>query len=220
MSLLEEADGANIGCDDLICMMLQIGLSDSHLRRELGAIRDPTLRGFSEKIEGYEQARKTEPEAAYGNAAQRQTPNRRPPATGGKSAGRNSAPRNRGEKDRRLALRGKCFRCAKNDHMLPACSYPDSVKCNLCGATGHITPACGRRQVAQVAQQIPSSSSSSSHAISSPQQLAIAYDGGSGYNADSATWPPPSSASSSVSSVTRAGAFYTPSNLPTPEMPL
>ena len=45
-------------------MMLQIGLSDSHLRRELGAIRNPTLPGFSEKIEGYEQARKTEPEAA------------------------------------------------------------------------------------------------------------------------------------------------------------
>ena len=91
--------------------MLQIGLSDSQLRRELGAVRDPTLRGFSEKIEGYEQARKTEPEAAYGNAAQRQNnANCRPPATGGKPSGRNSAPRNRGEKDRRLALRGKCFR--------------------------------------------------------------------------------------------------------------
>ena len=69
LSLLEEADGANIGCDDLICMMLQIGLSDSHLRRELGAIRNPTMTTFSEKIEGFEQARKTEPEAAYGNAA-------------------------------------------------------------------------------------------------------------------------------------------------------
>ena len=30
-SLLEEADGVNIGCDNLICMMLQIGLSDSCL---------------------------------------------------------------------------------------------------------------------------------------------------------------------------------------------
>ena len=200
-------------------MMLQIGLSDSHLRRELGAIRNPTLTGFSEKIEGYEQARKTEPEAAYGNAAQRPASNRRQPATGGRPTNRNSAPRNRGEKDRRLALRGKCFRCAKNDHMLPACSYPESVKCNLCGATGHITPACGRRQVAQAVQQIPSSSSFS-HATSSPQQLAIAYDGSSNYTADGASWPTPSSASSSVSSVTRAGAFYTPSSLPTPEMPL
>ena len=220
LSLLEEADGTNIGCDDLVCMMLQIGLSDGQLRRDLGAIRDPTLRSFNEKLEGYEQARKTEPEAAYGNAAQRQNnTNRRPPATGGKSSGRNNTSKNRGEKDRRLALRGKCFRCAKGDHMLPACSYPDSVKCNLCGATGHITPACGRRQAVQVAQQIPSSSPSHSHATSSPQQLSLTYDGGSGYNADSATWPSPSSASS-VSSIPRAGAFYTPSNLPTPEMPL
>ena len=72
-------------------MMLQVGLSDSHLRRELGAIRNPTLPGFSEKIEGYEQAKKTEPEAAYGNAAQRPASNRRQPAQGGRPANRNSA---------------------------------------------------------------------------------------------------------------------------------
>ena len=124
LSLLEEADGANIGCDDLICMMLQIGLSDSHLRRELGAIRNPTMATFSEMIEGFEQARKTEPEAAFGNAAQRPAPSRRQQAQGGRASNRNSAPRNHGEKDRRITLRGKCFRCAKNDHMLPACSYP------------------------------------------------------------------------------------------------
>ena len=33
LSLLDEADGVNIGCDDLICMMLQIGLSNSSLQR-------------------------------------------------------------------------------------------------------------------------------------------------------------------------------------------
>ena len=48
LSLLEEADGVNIGCDDLICMMLQIGLSDSTLQRELGAVRNRTLTLFSE----------------------------------------------------------------------------------------------------------------------------------------------------------------------------
>ena len=174
---------------------------------------------FSEKIEGFEQARRTEPEAAYGNAAQRPTPSRRPPAQGGRPSTRNNVSRNRGERDRRLALRRKCFRCAKSDHMLPLCSYPDSVKCNLCGAVGHITPACGRCQVAQSVQQIPASSSTTPTSSSS-HQLAIAYDGGSNYSADNASWPTPSSASSSISSSTRAGAFYTPSNLPTPEMPL
>ena len=77
LSLLEEADGANIGCDDLICMMLQIGLSDGQLRRDLGAIRDPTLKAFSEKIEGFEQAKKTEPDLAYGNTVSKVSSNRR-----------------------------------------------------------------------------------------------------------------------------------------------
>ena len=39
LSPLEEADGVNITCNDLICMMLQIGLSDQSLQREFGAIR-------------------------------------------------------------------------------------------------------------------------------------------------------------------------------------
>ena len=52
LSLLEEADG--VTCNDLICMMLQIGLSDQNLQRELGAILNPTLDTFSEKIEGFE----------------------------------------------------------------------------------------------------------------------------------------------------------------------
>ena len=84
LSLLEEADGANIGCDDLICMMLQIGLSDGQLRRELGAIRNPTMASFSEKIEGFEQARRTEPNSAYGNAVSRAPPNRRSSTQGGR----------------------------------------------------------------------------------------------------------------------------------------
>ena len=83
LSLLEEADGANIGCDDLVCMMLQIGLSDSQLRRDLGGIRDPTLKAFSEKIECFEQAKKTEPDIAFGNAASKAPPGRRQPAQGG-----------------------------------------------------------------------------------------------------------------------------------------
>ena len=61
LSLLEEADGANITCNDLICMMLQIGLSNSNLQRELGAIRNPTLDAFNDKIEGFEQAETASP---------------------------------------------------------------------------------------------------------------------------------------------------------------
>ena len=60
LSLIEEADGDNIEVSDLICMMLQIGASDPALRRELGAIKKPTLLAFNDKIGGFEQARKTE----------------------------------------------------------------------------------------------------------------------------------------------------------------
>ena len=64
-------------------MTLQIGLSDGQLRRELGAIRNPTMNSFSEKIEGFEHARRTEPDSAYGNAVSKPAPNRRPSTQGG-----------------------------------------------------------------------------------------------------------------------------------------
>ena len=51
--MIEEADGDNIGVNDLICMMLQIGASDPALRRELGSIKNPTLIVFNDKIEEF-----------------------------------------------------------------------------------------------------------------------------------------------------------------------
>ena len=54
LSLIEEADGDNIGVNDLICMMLQIGASDPSLRRELGSIKNPTFSlVLKAKGEGY-----------------------------------------------------------------------------------------------------------------------------------------------------------------------
>ena len=118
LSLLEEADGANISCNDLICMMLQIGLSDSNLQRELGSIRNPTLDAFTERIEGFEQAKLTMATNAHGLAASRGNANggRRSNVASGKNASKPQSNRNRVERDRRLALRGKCFRCARRSH--------------------------------------------------------------------------------------------------------
>ena len=45
--------------------MHQIGLSDTSLQRELGTVRNPTLAAFSEKIEGFEKARRTISSSAY-----------------------------------------------------------------------------------------------------------------------------------------------------------
>ena len=50
LSLIDEADGTNISVNDLVCMMLQIVLSDQGLQRELSSIREPTLQSFTEKI--------------------------------------------------------------------------------------------------------------------------------------------------------------------------
>ena len=54
-------------------MMLQIGVSDPALRRELGSIKNPTLLNFNDKIEGYEQACKTEQSTAFGLATKGST---------------------------------------------------------------------------------------------------------------------------------------------------
>ena len=120
LSLIEEADGDNIGVNDLICTMLQIGASDPALRRELGSIKNPTILTFNDKIEGFEQA-------AYGLAAIGTPARRNQNPSNSKNIQRAGQIRGSGERSRRTALRGRCFRCAREDHMLPQCSYPATV---------------------------------------------------------------------------------------------
>ena len=111
---MDEVDGANIGVNDLICMMLQIEVSDP--ARELGSIKNPTLPSFNEKIKGYEQARKTTSSStAFVNAASKGNTNCRLADGQSKSSQCPGAARGRGERDRCLTLRGRCFRCVKDD---------------------------------------------------------------------------------------------------------
>ena len=91
-SLIDEAYGINIGVNDLICMMLQIGISDPGLQRELGTIRDPTHAAFNDKIEGYEQARRNTHNTAYSNVASRGSASRRPANQGSRPASRPNIP--------------------------------------------------------------------------------------------------------------------------------
>ena len=128
--------------------MLQIGLSDQGLQRELGSIREPMLQSFTEKIEGYEQGLKSTGSSVFVNAATKgPTPRRSTPQNSRNNSSNTN--RGKGERSRCIELRGKCFRCAKGDHMIPSCTYPETVKCNTCGLQGHIAPACSRRQNAQ-----------------------------------------------------------------------
>ena len=117
--------------------------------------------------------------SAHGLAAKGSTPRRQgnqqtrntPKATQNKVGG--------SERSRRAALRGRCFRCSKEDHLLTQCSYPASVKCNTCNNQGHISPACGKRQAANLSQAAPPTSSSSSPTSFLPQmqQLSLGFDG-------------------------------------------
>ena len=67
-------------------MMLQIGISDPALQRELGAVRNPTLAAFNDKIEGYEQAHMSTTTTAFGNAMSRGSSSRRPSNQGSRPA--------------------------------------------------------------------------------------------------------------------------------------
>ena len=97
LSFIDEVDGATITINDLVCMMLQIGASDSALQKELGAIQNPTLPAFNRVIEGYEQARKTTASSAHGNIASKAPP-RRISGQNQQKNNRSSNPRGRGEK--------------------------------------------------------------------------------------------------------------------------
>ena len=201
-------------------MMLQIGASDPSLRRELGSIKNPTLLNFNDKIEGYKQARKTESSTTFGMATKGSPQKRSQGAQPARNAQKSAPNRGGNERSRRAALRGRCFRCAREDHMLPQCSYPASVKCNTCNNLGHISPACGKRQVAN-ASNTPQSHSPASSLAPQMQQLAIGYDGSANYSASLSHVDGASSANwGTQSNLSRAGTFYAPSSRPTPEMPL
>ena len=188
--LIDEADGTNITVNDLICMMLQIGLSDQVLQRELGSIREPTLQSFTEKIEGYEQGLKSTGSATRGPSPRRPTPQNSRTNTSNEMF---SLHKGRSH-DNKLHL----SRFGKVQYV----RFNRSYCSNLCPAS-----ECPRYLFFFAAS-------------TSPVQLAITYDGGSNFPSDgSSTWQLPSSASS-VSASTHAGAFYLPSHRPTPEMPL
>ena len=92
-------------------------------------IRNPTLDAFTDKIEGSEQAKRTMATNAHGLAVSRGNANsgRRPNSAFNKNASKPQSNRNRVERDRRLALRGKCFHCARGPHD-PAMHLPRDCK--------------------------------------------------------------------------------------------
>ena len=174
--------------------MYQLGVKDEVLRRELCKVQRPNLAEFDAILEAHalmEASEKLRQKTAQANRASG-------PPKKSSSSSSSGSPRikiTEDEKKRRKAIRGKCYRCASGDHMIPGCKVPATVTCKLCNAQGHISPAC-----------LKSTSTSSARATDSlpdSGQLQLQYSPSS---------PP-------------ASSFYLPQayqryNQPTPELPL
>ena len=189
-----EGDLENLNLEGCYCLMYQLGVKDKVLRRELCKVQRPNLAEFDAILEAHalmEASEKLRAKTVQANRASG-------PAKKSSSSSSSSSPRikiTEEEKKRRKAIRGKCYRCASGDHMIPGCKVPATATCKLCNMQGHISPAC-----------LKSSSSARASAADSPAdsgQLQLQYSPSS---------PP-------------ASSFYMPQqyqhyNQPTPELPL
>ena len=189
-----EGDLENLTLEGCYCLMYPLGVKDEVLRRELCKVQQPNLADFDAILEVHplmEASEKLRNKTAQANRATG-------PAKKSPSSSSSTSPRikiTEEEKKRRKAIRGKCYRCASADHMIPGCKVPATVTCKLCNIQGHISPACLKS----------TSSARASAADSSPDsgQLQLQYS--------------PSS--------TTASSFYVPQpyqeyNQPTPQLPL
>ena len=184
----------NLTLEGCYCFMYKLGVKDEVLCRELCKVQQPNLANFDAILEAQalmEASEKLRNKMAQANRAMG-------PAKKSSSSSSSSSPRikiTEEEKKRRKAIRGKCYRCASANHMIPGCKVPATVTCKLCNIQGHISPAC-----------LKSTSSARRSAADSPPdsgQLQLQYS--------------PSS--------TPASSFYVPQpyqqyNQPTPELPL
>ena len=136
--------------------MYQLGVKDEVLRRELCKVRQPNLAEFDAILEAHalmEASERLRGKTAQSNRAAGQA--KKPPT------GSSSSPSNpqrikitEEEKSRRKAIRGKCYRCASGDHMIPGikkslarlCASPATIKATL---PRHVSshPLPGRQQL-------------------------------------------------------------------------
>ena len=187
-----EGDLENLTLEGCYCLMYQLGVKDEILRRELCKVQRPNLAEFDAILEAHalmEASEKLRAKTVQANRASG-------PAKKFSSSGSPRIKITEEEKKRRKAIRGKCYRCASGDHMIPGCKVPATATCKLCNMQGHISPACLKSPSSARASAADSSADSG--------QLQLQY---------SPSLPP-------------ASSFYLPQqqyqqyNQPTPELPL
>ena len=135
-----EGDLENLTLEGCYCLMYQLGVKDEVLRRELCKVQQPNLAEFDAILEAHalmEASEKLRNKTAQANRAS--GPAKKSSSS---SSGSPKIKTTAEEKKRRQAIRGKCYRCASADHMIPGCKVPATVTCKLCNFQGHIFPTC------------------------------------------------------------------------------
>ena len=138
-SLADECDIGNMTLEETLCLMYAVGVRDDKLREKLYEIPEPTLTKFNTVMDAWVQKNR-----------QMDDHDKRP-ATAMKVGDKNKkketpkrTPLSEEEKSRRRGIKGRCFRCGQQDHMMPACKVSASISCNICKVQGHMAVVCGK----------------------------------------------------------------------------
>ena len=123
--------------EDLMCFQYIQGVRDNELRKELSAVKVPSLVKFNRLLDADMQSKIT----VKNMSRMIPTSNFHTPSNTKKGGVRNqksssSSSLSEEEKRRHKIFKGKCFRCGPSDHMQPACKLPSSITCNVCNKSG------------------------------------------------------------------------------------
>ena len=136
---------------DLFCVIYVTGIRSNELCEKLLEISDPTLEKFDRMVDSYDQAKKQMTDMrrpANTSASQavfcgkQRSDNKPQRPSNNPNRQRPDLPRE--EIERRKTLVNRCYRCGKNDHLMPDCSRPAHHSCSICGRKGHVRPACSK----------------------------------------------------------------------------
>ena len=138
--MADDSDIATITLEEILCLMYAVGVRDDKLWEKFYEIPDPTIHQFHVIMDAWAQKNR------------QMSDHEKKPATamkvGDKSAKKKDSvqkrpPLSEDEKARRRNIKGRCFRCGQQDHMMPACKLSQNITCNTCKCPGHISAACG-----------------------------------------------------------------------------